>query len=165
MPLLILLLLLIGGPWLEISMFIEVGGRIGTLQAIALTILSAVLGLAIVRVQGLAILGRMQASMSQGEPPVAELVHGFFLLIAGLCLFLPGFVSDGIGVLLLIPPVRAILGRLGLHGLIVARNRPARQPDPSGKLTIEGEYWAGPGQHGEGDSRIGDNSQDDPKTD
>ena len=129
---------------MNLDMLIEVGGRIGALPTIALTVLTAVLGLSIVRVQGLTILGRMQTSLSRGEPPVAELVHGFFLLIAGVCLFIPGFVSDGIGILLLIPPIRALVGRLGLQGLIISRKKPTGGRDAAGNLIIEGDCWESP---------------------
>jgi UPF0716 protein FxsA len=156
MPLLILLIL-IGLPMAEISLFIEVGGEIGAGSTIILTIFTAVAGLALARLQGFAVLARMQESMARGQPPVGELIHGFFLFIAGIFLFLPGFLTDAIGVLLLLPPVRILLGRAGLQRFASGRQNPHTQPDSAGNVEIEGVYW-----EGDDDNDTGDTDQDDP---
>ena len=140
MPLLILLIL-IGLPLAEISLFIEVGGQIGAGSTIALTILTAVAGLALARLQGFAVMARMQESMARGQPPVGELVHGFFLFLGGVFLLIPGFLTDSLGVLLLLPPVRILLGRAGLQSFMAGRARPGARHNVRDNVEIEGVYW------------------------
>ncbi len=142
MPLLILLLL-IGLPLAEISVFIEVGGQIGAGLTIILTVATAVAGIALARLQGFAVMARMQDSMARGQPPVAELVHGFFLFLGGVFLLIPGFLTDGVGILLLLPPVRIILGRAGLRRFAPAKPHPGAPGAAQGNVEIEGEYWEG----------------------
>ena len=101
-----ILLALIAVPLMEIAVFIEVGGRIGLLPTIALCILSAMAGAALLRRQGLATLMRARAAMDRGEFPVGEVFDGFCILLAGALLLTPGFVSDVIGLTLFLPPVR-----------------------------------------------------------
>lgn len=105
MPLLFLAVL-IGIPVLEIYTFIEVGGEIGALNTIILTILTAVLGMALLRHQGLSTLMRAQEKIQKGETPIKEVLSGFLLAIAGLFLLIPGFATDTVGFLLFLPPLR-----------------------------------------------------------
>jgi len=93
-------------PLIEVALFISVGGAIGIVPTILLCIASAVLGATIVRHQGLQTLGRLQARLRQGELPTAELAEGAAILAAGLLLITPGFFTDAIGFVLLIPPAR-----------------------------------------------------------
>lgn len=107
MPVLLpLLLLFIGIPALEIAAYIEIGGRIGALAAIVFTFLTAALGVALVRRQGLAAYAELQQAMREGRPPVKEMIAGALLLLAGALLLIPGFVTDAAGFLLLAPPLR-----------------------------------------------------------
>jgi len=143
MPLLILLILL-AVPYLEFLVFLEVGKAIGGFQALMLTILTAVLGVYLIRQQGLVVMRRMHESLSRRESPVEEISHGFFLLIAGLFFLLPGFITDSIALLLAIEPVRAVLGKIilknigaafyGIHG-----GPHSRHPHHEG-IIIEGEF-------------------------
>jgi UPF0716 protein FxsA len=110
MPLLILALF-IGIPLIEIYLFIQVGGSIGVWPTIGVVILTAVIGTALLRQQGLATLARAQADLDRQQFPVRELFNGVCLLIGGLLLLTPGFLTDALGFALLIPPLRAILGR------------------------------------------------------
>lgn len=115
----IILFVLIGFPLLELSILIEVGGDIGALSTIGLCILTAAVGLRLVKAQGMQVMARVQERTEQGEPIGIELVHGFFLLMAGIMLVFPGFVTDSFGILLLIPPVRQFLGTLGIARMAV----------------------------------------------
>ncbi|MBL4907085.1 MAG: FxsA family protein [Sneathiella sp.] len=108
MPLLFLAIL-IGIPVLEISVFVEVGGEIGALNTIILTILTAVAGMALLRKQGVSVLMQAQATLQKGESPINEILNGILLAIAGLFLLIPGFVTDVVGFLLFLPPLRALL--------------------------------------------------------
>lgn len=145
-----LLLAFIGIPILEITVFIMVGDRIGMLPTIALVMLTAVTGIAMLRYQGLATLQRVRASLERNEMPLKEVFDGLCLLIAGVLLLTPGFVTDAIGLLLFMPPVRAALrhtmlgylrrrGEVHLYvdGVEVDPNRP---PGPTPGLSPAGSF-------------------------
>lgn len=106
-PLLPILLL----PIAEIATFIEVGDWIGTGPTIALILLSAVAGMALVRWQGLSVLRRAQESARRGEVPMGAVFEGFCVVAGGILLIIPGFLTDIVGILLLIPFLRNALGR------------------------------------------------------
>ncbi|NKB43200.1 MAG: FxsA family protein [Alphaproteobacteria bacterium] len=108
MPLLILLGF-IALPLLEIGVFIWVGDEIGILATIATTVLTAIIGAALVRAQGLATLNKVSTSLNQGEMPLRPVFDGACQLIAGALLLAPGFITDTIGLLLFIPVFRTIL--------------------------------------------------------
>lgn len=138
MPL-VILALLIGLPILELTIMVDVASEIGALNAVLLTIGTAILGLYIARLQGFAVMRKMQSTMNQGGTPVEGLVHGFFLFLAGIMLFLPGFITDSIGVLLLIPPIRTALGRFGMARMMVRPEPPRTWRDGQGHTIIEGQ--------------------------
>ncbi|KAA0597615.1 UPF0716 protein FxsA [Azospirillum lipoferum] len=113
-PLLLILLL----PILEIVGFIQVGDWIGAGPTIGLLALSAVVGVLLVRHQGLASLSRAQAAAARGEAPIGTVLDGFCAVLAGILLIIPGFLTDILGIMLLIRPLRRgigrwLLGRLG----------------------------------------------------
>jgi len=143
MPLLILIILL-SVPYLEFLVFLEMGNAIGGFQALLLTILTAIIGVYLIRRQGVVVLRRMHETLQQGESPVEEILHGFFLLIAGLFFLLPGFITDSIALLLATPPVRAILGKIIVKNIRTNfYNRAAGQHKKSAPhegITIDGEY-------------------------
>mgnify|MGYP006126126745 CR=1 FL=1 len=136
----IILLILIGIPLLEIAVFIEVGSEIGGSPTLLLTIGTAIMGLSIVRLQGMRVMAQMKETITKDTPPVEGLVHGFFLFFAGLFLLIPGFITDSIGVFLLIPPIRLFLGRAGLATVILNNPKPPQNKDPEGNVIIEGQY-------------------------
>lgn len=127
---------LIALPFIEISIFIEAGRVLSIPAVLGLTILTAVGGLAIVRVQGLNNFRRMQQAMDRGEPPIAEIVHGGLLLVAGVFLLIPGFLTDAVGALLLLPPVRALIGA-GFFRILEKKVGKTRGNDD----IIDAEYW------------------------
>ncbi|MFZ1988201.1 MAG: FxsA family protein [Alphaproteobacteria bacterium] len=112
----LLLAIFFAVPLIEVALFISVGGAIGVVPTILLCIASAVLGAIIVRHQGLQTLGRLQERLRQGELPTTELAEGAAILAAGLLLITPGFFTDTVGFVLLIPPARRrIIDWLGRH--------------------------------------------------
>ncbi|WP_262692448.1 FxsA family protein [Kordiimonas aestuarii] len=133
MPLIILLLIL-AVPVVELSILIDIGGEIGALPTIALCILTAAVGLTIVRQQGLSTLRDIQ---TQGQRIGTSIVHGFFLALAGVCLLIPGFMTDIIGGLLLIPPLRLWLGK-GIASWAMTHKAESMR---RGNIVIEGEFW------------------------
>ncbi len=111
MPLPLAPLIFIVLPLIEIAVFVIVGSHIGVLATVGLVIASSILGGVLLRIQGFGILARLRQSMDRGGEPGRELVHGFMVMLAGLLLFLPGFVTDVIGLILFIPPVRDMAWR------------------------------------------------------
>lgn len=112
-----LFLALIALPIIEIMVIVYAGGAIGWLNVILLTIGTAALGTVIIRAQGLSAIQRIQEDMRDGQMPVGPAVDGAFLLVAAPFLMTPGFITDGIGFLLLVPPVRMVIGRYILRRL------------------------------------------------
>jgi len=108
----VLLAAFIGVPLIEIALFIQVGGFIGLWPTIAVVILTAVAGTALLRHQGLGALSRLQESLDRGETPLDPVFDGFCLLAAGMLLLTPGFFTDAVGFLLFTPPFRAALKRV-----------------------------------------------------
>lgn len=98
--------LLLLWPLAEIAGFVLVGREIGVLPTIGLVLLSGVVGAILMRYQGFGVLTRIQTEMAAGRDPGRDIAHGVMILLAGLLLFLPGFVSDILGLALFIPPVR-----------------------------------------------------------
>jgi UPF0716 protein FxsA len=104
-------------PFAELYVLIRVGQVIGALPTIALLIVVSVVGAWLVKREGFATLARARARMDAGEVPGREMVDGLLILFAGALLITPGFLSDVIGVLLLLPPVRAVVRAAALHRL------------------------------------------------
>jgi UPF0716 protein FxsA len=102
----VILAALIGIPILELAVFVEVGRLIGVGATVGLTLLSSAAGLALLRLQGLATLARAREQLARNEPPIEELLDGLCILLAGALLFVPGFVTDALGLLLFIPALR-----------------------------------------------------------
>lgn len=112
MPAIVPLFVLLAFPILEIATFIYVGQWIGVWKTIGLVILAAVVGVAILRYQGLGALRKINRDLRRAQPPAAGIVDGFMIVIASLLLIIPGFLSDILGLLLIIPPVRHLVWRL-----------------------------------------------------
>lgn len=99
-------LLLLGFPLLELYLLIKVGTLIGALPTVALVVGTAVLGLWLLRRQGLQNYRRMQQCMARGEVPALEMMEGAVMLVGAVLLLIPGLITDMVGLLCLIPPVR-----------------------------------------------------------
>lgn len=116
MPFLLIFLLL---PVLELAVLIKVGGQIGVLATLALIFLTAIIGIVLIRAQGLMTLLRAREKLAEGTLPARELAEGFLLALAGALLIAPGFVTDTLGFLLLVPPLRHALAGSALRALQV----------------------------------------------
>jgi UPF0716 protein FxsA len=133
-------------PLIEIAVFIQVGGLVGLWPTLALIVLTAVLGSWQLRAQGLATLHRARSQMERGELPARELFDGLCLLVAGAFLLTPGFVTDAVGALLFVPPLRQAL-RQAIGRYLAAKaetrvfvdGREVHRQGPDGR-TIDGEY-------------------------
>ena len=105
-PFAILLALFFIVPIIEIYLLIEIGSVIGTAATIFAVVFTAVLGAWLLRIQGFSTLRRVQQTAAQGGIPAIEMLEGAMLLVAGALLLTPGFFTDAIGFLALVPPLR-----------------------------------------------------------
>lgn len=129
----IILLLLLALPLLEIAVLIKVGAIIGIWMTFAIILGTFVLGTMVIRLQGLGIARRFMERARSGEPPLEPMMETMLLMFAGGCLIAPGFITDAIGLILLVPPIRRLAARAILsHGLwnltIVTSRGQARRP-------------------------------------
>ena len=134
-------LLFIATPLLEIYLFIKVGGVIGAVPTVLAVVLTAVVGVGMLRVQGMNTLARFRATAARGDPPAFELLEGVILLIGGALLLTPGFFTDAVGFLCLLRPTRLwmvhyIVGRAAFPGFgFTWSERERHRPD-----VLEGEF-------------------------
>ena len=137
----ILLALFILTPLIEIYLFIEIGSVIGALQTILLIVVTAVIGVALLRHQGVSTMRKVQTQMQHGELPAVGMLEGMMLFFAGALLLTPGFFTDAIGFLILIPPLRKALALWFLErsGTIVKMHPEHHHSQHRGKY-IDGEY-------------------------
>ena len=115
-------------PIIEIYLLIEIGSIFGALTAITLVILTGFLGAFMARMQGLQTLFRIQESLREGRMPSGELLDALLIVIAGLVLLTPGFLTDSAGFLLLIPATRNSI-KYWLRRQIELRYRSNRSED------------------------------------
>ena len=141
MPVFLLLVAaLVSIPLAELYVLLEVGRSIGAGTTIGLVVLTAVLGAWLLRWQGLATMARAQAALNAGELPAVELVEGLILLLTGVMLLTPGFITDVIGFICLLPAIRRRIAR-GFAARMIARNvQHRRAGGRADARTIDGEY-------------------------
>lgn len=99
-------------PIIEIALFMQIGSAIGTWNTIAIVILTAVLGTWLLRQQGMATLMNAQMRLQSGEMPASAIMEGLLLLVGGVLLLTPGFMTDAVGFFCLIPVSRRFLANL-----------------------------------------------------
>jgi len=133
-------------PIAEMMLLIEIGSQIGTLTTIALVFLTAILGVNLIRKQGAQTMLHAQDKIRQGAVPANEMLEGLMLGFAGVCLLVPGFISDVMGALLLLPMFRKSIAAIFLVKFISSRvnmnaswNRNSSAFNKEGD-TFEGEY-------------------------
>lgn len=135
-------------PIIEIALFIQVGGWIGLWPTLAIVILTAVAGTALMRSQGAHAWLEIQRSFAELRDPTRPLAHGVMILIAGMLLLTPGFFTDTVGLLLLIPAVRNVVmrqigRRIQMTRVEMRTATMRREPHrpPYGDGVIDGEYF------------------------
>ena len=126
------LILIIGIPLIEIYLFIKIGSQIGAFNTVLLILTTAVVGVAYARFEGFNTLKSGIAQLVKNEMPVYEIISGATLAFAAFLLILPGFATDFIGILLVIPLSRKIL----LNRFIKKK----KQREKENKEFIEGDY-------------------------
>ena len=132
-------------PIIEMYLLITVAGYIDAWPTIALVMLTAVIGVALLKRQGLATLTRGVSRMNAGEVPAQEMAEGILLAVAGALLLTPGFVTDAVGFILLFPPSRQalvvlLLKRVEIHTTAPGAQAPEGAPAKSRPVIIEGDY-------------------------
>ena len=125
-------IIFIGIPVIEIFLLIKIGGKIGALNAIALIFLTAIIGIYFAKQQGIQTLKSGMINLYQNKMPIYEMITGASIAIAALLLIIPGFFTDLIGFLLLIPFTRKILFSLTI------KNKQNTKVESQNK-TIDGE--------------------------
>jgi UPF0716 protein FxsA len=134
---LLLFVIFVVVPIVELYVIVQVGQEIGALQVIGLLILVSIVGAWLVKRQGIQVLRRLQDQLRAGRAPTNELVDGFLVLVAGVLFIGPGFISDGLALLLLLPPTRAFVRRTVRRRL-------------TGRATLIRRFPAGPSRRSDG---------------
>jgi len=111
----LLVLIFIVVPIAELALLIQVGQAIGVWWTIALLIADSILGSLLMRSQGRAVWRRFNVALQAGRPPAREVLDGVLVIFGGALLLTPGFISDILGLLLLLPPTRAVVRRILVH--------------------------------------------------
>ncbi|MDF1610494.1 membrane protein FxsA [Hoeflea sp. YIM 152468] len=104
-------LILLVIPLAEIAAFVVVGGQIGVWATLGMVLLTAIIGSFLLRRQGIGLFNRINGELRSNRVPGRELVHGVMILVAGVLLLTPGFVTDSFGFLLFVPAVRDLVWR------------------------------------------------------
>jgi UPF0716 protein FxsA len=113
------LILFIAMPIIEIAVLLRVGDSLGWLLTLGIVVFTAVLGAAMLRQQGLATLNKARQRMSSGEMPAEQLLEGILLMIGGVLLLTPGFVTDAFGFACLMPWTRQwLVGRIAARSIV-----------------------------------------------
>lgn len=119
-------------PFVELWLIIQVGREVGFIPTLAVLFAVSILGSAVVKREGVKVYRDFTGAISRGEIPSREIVHGVCILIAGVFLLAPGFVTDILAILLLLPPVRGVVAAVVLR-------RSAK------RVTVRRARWSGPG--------------------
>ena len=133
-------------PLVEMIILIEVGGLIGAIPTVALVVLTATIGLWLLKLEGIATLARVQEKLNQGQIPETELLEGIMLLVGGALLLTPGFITDAMGFTCLLPGLRRPIARWIIRqGILKAMNVSGKsfrtdQPSQTGGTTIDGDF-------------------------
>lgn len=140
-----LFLILLAVPVIEIALFIEVGGLIGTWPTVGIVILTALAGSVMLRRQGLQALASAQQRIASGEAPGQLLADGAMIIFAGALLLTPGFFTDVVGFLLLVPGVRTwlfgvILRNVKFQNVKVDISGPGGTRREEWGQTVDGEF-------------------------
>ncbi len=130
-------------PLIEIYLLIKVGSLIGALPTVFLVVFTAVLGAVLLRQQGFATLMRVQAMLARGQIPAIEVMEGAVLLVGGVLLLTPGFFTDAVGFVCLIPALRRRLIIWAIRRGVVTATGTGSGPasGDQGPRTLNGEYW------------------------
>ena len=127
-----LVVLFVAVPIVELAVIIQVGQLIGLWPTLALLVADSILGSVLMRSQGRAAWRAFNAALSAGRPPAREVLDGVLVIFGGALLLTPGFATDLLGLLLLLPPTRAVVRRVLVrrfaHRMVVAGTEAFTRP-------------------------------------
>ena len=137
----VLLLLFLVVPIAELAVIVQVGQAIGTLSTIAVLLLISVVGATLMKREGLGVLHRARSSLASGRVPGREVADGFLIVLGGALMLTPGFLTDVVGLALLLPPVRALvrpflLRQLQARAVVAVGSAAHRGPGASGRSGV-----------------------------
>lgn len=144
----ILLFAFIAVPIIEIALFIQVGGFLGFWPTIGLVLVTAFVGASLVRSQGIMTLMSVQQRLNQGEIPAQQILEGVLLAVAGVLLLTPGFMTDLMGMLVLLPTTRAMLAQYLMKKVVVKGNFQSGFAQQNYQFYSRGPFDNGADSHG-----------------
>jgi UPF0716 protein FxsA len=124
-------------PLIEIALFVTLGAWLGLWLTLAVVLGTAVAGVVVIRRQGAHAMEGLRQATRLGRDPLGQVADSGFVMAAGVLLILPGFLTDTLGLLLLVPPLRRLVVRSLSSRVVVHHTGPARQ----GPVVIDGEYF------------------------
>mgnify|MGYP001446466012 FL=1 len=127
-------------PFVEIYLLLKVGGIIGAFPTIFLVVFTAVLGTWLLRQQGFATFQRLQANLARGTIPAYEMIEGPIILVGALLLLTPGFITDILGFVCLIPQLRKKIAQYVIENHLVQAGGQFQWGKPKDKDVLEGEF-------------------------
>jgi len=144
MILLLLTAFVVFMPLVELYFIVQVGQEMGVLPTVAALLVISMVGTALVKREGIRVYRQFMESVRAGKEPTREIVHGVCILAAGVFLLAPGFMSDGIGILLLLPPVRALFARIVMRrtrkiASVIQATHPGRRVEYRGYMPSAGD--------------------------
>ena len=136
----VLFLIVLIIPFAEIYLLLQVGGIIGALPTIFLVVFTAALGAWLLRRQGFATFRRFQENLAQGVIPAYEMIEGPIILLGGILLLTPGFITDVLGFACLIPPLRKKIAQYIIENHLLQAGGIFQQGRAAQKNVLEGEF-------------------------
>jgi UPF0716 protein FxsA len=136
----LLFFLVFAVPLIEIGLFIVIGQAIGLVPTLLGVLISAIAGALLIRWQGLAVLRDMQATVQRGEVPGRQIADAMLIGLGGLLLIVPGYFTDAVGLLLLIPPLRGLLYR-ALASRVQVVSEPSVPPADPQLVELDPGNW------------------------
>ena len=136
----IIFLLILLVPFIEIYLLLKMGGFIGAFPTIMLVVFTAALGTWLVRQQGFATFQKLQANLAQGTIPAYEMIEGPIILVGGILLLTPGFITDILGLVCLIPQFRRKIAQYVIENHLVQSGGQFQWGKPKEKDVLEGEF-------------------------
>jgi len=127
-------------PFAEIYLLLQVGSIIGAFPTIFLVVFTAALGAWLLRQQGFSTFRRFQENLAQGVIPAYEMIEGPIILLGGLLLLTPGFITDVLGFACLISPLRKKIAQYVIENRLVQAGGPFQQGKAAEKNVLEGEF-------------------------
>ena len=141
----LILIVIILWIWAEIAAFSAIGGEIGGLLTFLGIFVTAMIGISLLKRQSAKVMANLRAQVTRGKAPVAPVAQSLSLLVGGVLMLIPGYVSDAIGLLMFVPGLSTIFGLAIMHRLVQSvRFRSFIQPGNAGASFSGGSFSDGP---------------------